>query len=90
MANEHKQIGGSLGVIRIELEEEHHEVLSLKRARCTLTKPMKVDDWCRTTTFFTFIKVNDKVSKLIDSESCINVISTKVAKRLSLIPSRPP
>lgn len=86
MVDEYEESSGSLGVIRIEPEEEHHEDLPFEGARCTLIDPMKVDDWHRTMTFYTF-KVDNKVCKLVvDSGSCINAISIKVVKCLCLIP----
>jgi len=42
-------------------------------------------DWRRTATFHTFTKIGDKSCKVIvDSESCINVISSKLCENLGL------
>jgi len=47
--------------------------------------PAEKDDWRRTATFHTFTKIGDNSCKVIvDSESCINVISSRLCENLGL------
>ena len=44
---------------------------------CILTQTKTQEDWCRTNILHTFVKLGDKVCKIIiDSGSCVNTIST--------------
>ncbi|XP_022841848.1 uncharacterized protein LOC111365525 [Olea europaea var. sylvestris] len=53
--------------------------------RCTLTQPRDADDWRRHVIFHTYIKINNKGCKVImDSGSCINVVSMTTVSRLGL------
>ena len=53
--------------------------------RCTLTQPNKTDDGRRTTIFHTWMKIGNKSCKIIvDSGSCINVVSFKLISMISL------
>ncbi|XP_022867746.1 uncharacterized protein LOC111387423 [Olea europaea var. sylvestris] len=54
---------------------------------CTLTQPKDADDWRRHAIFHTYIKINNKGCKVIvDSGSCINVVSKATISRLGLKP----
>jgi hypothetical protein len=53
--------------------------------RCALTQPKGTEDWRRTAIFYTYIKCGDKGCKIIlDSGSCINVVSSGSVSRLGL------
>jgi len=53
--------------------------------RCTLTQHNETDDWCRTTIFHTWMKIDDKNYKIIvDSGSCINAVSSKLVSMIGL------
>ncbi|XP_022859696.1 uncharacterized protein LOC111380384 [Olea europaea var. sylvestris] len=53
--------------------------------RCTLTQPRDTDDWRHHAIFHTYIKINNKRCKVIvDSGSCINVVSMACVSRLGL------
>ena len=53
--------------------------------RCTSAQPQQVNDWRKTTTFHTFTKIGEENCKVIvDNESSINAVSTKVIERCGL------
>ncbi|KAG6732889.1 hypothetical protein I3842_01G199200 [Carya illinoinensis] len=57
----------------------------LSVVRCILTQPKDDDDWCRHAIFHTYIKINNKGCKVIvDSGSCINVVSVTTVSHLGL------
>ena len=53
--------------------------------RCILTQTKEQEDWRRSNILQTFIKIGEKVCKVIlDSGSCVNAISTATVKNLGL------
>ena len=53
--------------------------------RCIMTQTKEQEDWRRTNILQTFVKIKEKVCKIvIDSGSCVNAISTSAAKSLGL------
>jgi len=57
--------------------------------RCIMTQTKEQEDWRRTSILHTFVKIGEKVCKIvIDSGSCVNAISTSAAKSLGL-PTEP-
>ena len=66
----------------------HEEFLnSIRRVivRCTLAQPEDTNDWRRTTIFHTWTKIGDKNCKIIvDSESCVNVVSSSLVSKIGL------
>ena len=53
--------------------------------RCILTQNIVQEDWHRTNILQTFVKLGDKVCKIIvDSGSCVNAISSSTVKALGL------
>ena len=53
--------------------------------RCIMTHTKEQEDWRRTSILQTFVKIEEKVCKIvIDSGSCVNAISTSAAKSLGL------
>ncbi|KAK8936663.1 hypothetical protein KSP39_PZI012026 [Platanthera zijinensis] len=53
--------------------------------RCILTTPRPLDDWKRTSIFSLIFKSGEKLCKLIiDSGSCVNVVSENAIARMSL------
>ena len=70
-----------------EGEEEPNESDQLGVVRCILSQNLVQEDWRRTNILQTFLKLGDKVCKIIiDSGSCVNAISTSTVKMLGLIP----
>ena len=71
-----------------EYEGDEEEIESsdlLGVVRCILTQTKIKEDWRRTSILQTFVKLGDKVCKIIiDSESCVNTISTSIIKTLGL------
>ena len=67
---------------------EEEEIIGMDQlgvVRCILTQVKKNEDWRRTNILQTFIRIGDKVCKvIIDSGSCVNAISTNVVKSLNL------
>ncbi|GFS29072.1 multidrug resistance-associated protein 14 [Actinidia rufa] len=56
--------------------------------RCALTQAKEDNDWRRNVIFYTYIKCGEKDCKvIIDSESCINAVSSSTVSRLGLKPS---
>ena len=54
--------------------------------RCALAEQRGTDDWQRSFIFQIYTKCGDKTCKvIIDSESCINAVSSSVVSHLSLI-----
>jgi hypothetical protein len=63
----------------------------LSVVRCTLTQPKDTDDWRRHAIFHSYIKINSKGCKVIvDSGSCINVVSVTTVSHLGLQPTPHP
>ncbi|PKU60253.1 hypothetical protein MA16_Dca027978 [Dendrobium catenatum] len=59
--------------------------LDLQVVRCAFSQPKPSDDWRRTSIFYTFTKIGDKNCKvIIDSGSCINVVSSAMISKLHL------
>jgi hypothetical protein len=57
----------------------------LSVVRYVLTQPKETGDWRRTAIFYTYIKYGDKGCKIIiDSDSCINAVSSGSVSRLGL------
>ena len=57
----------------------------LSVAKCVPSQPAEKDDWRRTITFHMFTKIGDKSCKVImNSESCINAISSRLCENLGL------
>ena len=53
--------------------------------RSNSTQHQQVNDWRRTTTFHTFTKIgNENCEVIVDSESNINTVSSKVIERCGL------
>ena len=53
--------------------------------RCALAEQRGTDDWQRSAIFQIYTKCGDKTCKvIIDSESCINAVSSSVVSHLSL------
>ena len=53
--------------------------------RCALAEQRDTDDWRRSVIFQTYTKCGDKTCKvIIDSESCINAVSSNVVSHLGL------
>ena len=70
-----------------EGEEESTESDQLGVVRCILSQTKVQEDWRRTNILQTFLKLGDKVCKIIiDSGSCVNAISTSTVKMLGLTP----
>ncbi|PKA57506.1 hypothetical protein AXF42_Ash020750 [Apostasia shenzhenica] len=75
-----------------EFEEYEEEVCDhttdstpLGVIRYALAQPKESEDWRRTSIFHTYIKINEKICKiLIDSGSCINAIFTKTVSYVGL------
>ena len=70
-----------------EYEEEDTliEPDQLGVVRCILSQAKVQEDWRRTNILHTFVKLGDKVCKIIiDSGSCVNAISTNTVKSLGL------
>ena len=67
---------------------EEEEIIGMDQlgvVRCILTQAKRNEDWHRTNILQTFIRIGDKVCKvIIDSGSCVNAISTNVVKSLNL------
>ena len=62
-----------------------HDLLGV--VRCILTQAKEQEDWRRTSILQTFIKISEKVCKVIlDSGSCVNAISNNTIKNLGLSP----
>jgi len=59
--------------------------------RCALTQPKGIEDWRMTVIFYTYIKYGDKGCKIIiDSDSCINTVSSGSVSHLGLKSVRHP
>jgi len=59
--------------------------IHLSVIRCALSQPKERDDWRRTTMFHIITKIGGKSCKIIiDSESCINVVSSTLIAKISL------
>jgi len=70
-----------------EGEEESTESDQLGVVRCILSQNRVQEDWRRTNILQTFLKLGDKVCKIIiDSGSCVNAISASTVKMLGLTP----
>ena len=71
-----------------EGDEESCDPTDLLRVvRCILTQSKEQEDWRRTNILHTFIKIGEKVCKIIiDSGSCVNAISASSVKTLGLTP----
>ena len=68
-----------------EGDEDYVEPDLVGVVRCILTQSKTQDDWRRTNILHTFVKLGDKVCKIIiDSGSCVNAISTNAVKTLGL------
>ena len=68
-----------------EGDEEFLENDLVGVVRRILTQTQVQEDWRRTNVLQTFIKIGDKVCKIIiDSGSCVNAISTNAVKTLGL------
>jgi len=65
------------------INQTHSTHLSV--VRCVLSQPTEKDDWRKGATFHAFIKIGDKNFKVIvDSENCINAISSRLYEHLGL------
>ncbi|XP_020679784.1 uncharacterized protein LOC110097627 [Dendrobium catenatum] len=75
-------------VHHVEDEEDFFEEdtpADLMVVRCALSHPKPNDDWRRTSIFHTFTKIGDKSCKvIIDSGSCINVVSSAMISKLNI------
>ncbi|GFS42173.1 hypothetical protein Acr_00g0078340 [Actinidia rufa] len=61
--------------------------VTLGVVRCALTQAEEDNDWRRNAIFYTYIKSGEKDCKvIIDSGSCINVVSSSTVSRLGLKP----
>jgi len=70
-----------------EREEESTESDQLGVVRCILSQSRVQEDWHRTNILQTFLKLEDKVCKIIiDSGSCVNAIFASTVKMLGLTP----
>ena len=71
-----------------EGDEENYDPTDLLGVvRCILTQSKEQEDWRRTNILHTFIKIGEKVCKIIiDSGSCVNAISASSVKTLGLTP----
>ena len=57
----------------------------LRVVRCILAQTKEGEDWHRTNILQTFVKIGEKVCKIIlDSGSCVNSISISIVKSLGL------
>jgi len=68
-----------------EYEGDEEEFDHIGVVRCILTQAQTEEDWCWTSILRTFIKIRNKVCKIIiDSGSCVHAITTETAKSLGL------
>jgi len=59
--------------------------IHLSVVRCALSQPKENDDWRRTTIFHIITMIGSKSCKIIvDSESCINAVSSTVITKFGL------
>jgi hypothetical protein len=79
-----------LGRIRVisphgNLLEDATDVPRLIVVRCALTLPKESEDWRRSNIFHTYVKCGSMNCKvIIDSESCINAVSSSLVTRLGV------
>ena len=67
------------------------EYTRLSVVRCTLAQSKVRDDWRCTNIFHTFIKIEELSCKVIvDSGSCINVVSSVIINKVGLKPKPHP
>ena len=68
--------------------DDFKDIFSVPRVnvvRCSLAEQRDNDDWRRSAIFQTYTKCGDKTCKvIIDSGSCINVVSSNVVSHLGL------
>ena len=63
----------------------------LEVVRCTLAQPKQVNDWRRTVILQTCTKIENKSCKVIvNSDSCINVVASKLITTLEMKPVKHP
>ena len=73
-------------VDKYEGEEDFESSDLLGIVRCILTQARTQDGWCKTSILQTFVKLEDKICKIIiDSGSCVNTISASTIKTLGLL-----